>query len=381
MGCAILREKKKTLRTLCKTSRVHTRETALQLGVCGNFNKFHNVVPKDLWTRVRSVCNEIQYFTQWHSVINNYSYESVIPGRELCDKDTDTVVLIHSHHTHRDRRRAIRDTWGRAVQKNTWPNATVTNKVKVGFLFGIRPQGTRGLDLALTTEYNIHRDIIQGSFIESYGNLTLKSLLGLKWVLTYCSHVKYVIKSDDDMFINFPVLLDELARQNMNRSILGNYLSSSKVLRTGKWKADVAGYPFLFFPPYVSGGCYVISGDLVPELYEASKYVRYLNLEDVYITGILVKVIDAKHIRMYGFLFDRRPHVCDVIGRRPPIWTGAGMEAYYQIRLWRSIQTGITGSSCSETAVEQSLKQEDRAWKAKIQERWHQSQLNRALTG
>ncbi len=379
-GVGDIRRKKFHTAKIWKNFRFHTRETALQLGVCGNFSKFHNVVPEDLWKKVRSVCNEIQYFTQWHSVVNNYSYQFVIPARDLCDKDTDTVVLIHSHHTHRDRRRAIRDTWGGAVQKNTWPNATVTNKVKVGFLFGIRPQGTRGLDLALTTEYNIHRDIIQGSFIESYRNLTLKSLLGLKWVVTYCPHVKYVIKCDDDMFINFPLLLDELVRQNMNRSILGNYHYSSNVLRTGKWKADVAGYPFPFFPPYVSGACYVISGDLVPQMYEASKYVRYLNLEDVYITGILAKVIDAKHIRMYGFLFDRRPHACDVIAGDEPIWIGTGMEAYHQIRLWRGIQTGITGS-CSEAAVYQSLDREDRAWTVKIQKRWHQSQLKKALTG
>ncbi len=184
------------------------------------------------------------------------------------------------------------------------------------------------------------------------------------------------------MFINFPLLLDELARQNMNRSILGNYHPKSKVLRTGKWQADVAGYPFPFFPPYVAGACYVISGDLVPELYEASKYVRYLNLEDVYITGILAKMTDATHnrIKIGSFLFERRLHACDVIIGNPPIWTGTGMEAYHQIRLWRSIQTGITGS-CSEAAVERSLRKEDRAWKVKIQKRWHQSQLDKALTG
>ncbi len=350
--------------SLAQHFRLHTLEAALTLGVCGNPQKFRSIVPRDTWRKAHKVCHAVQYFKQWFSIINTqqYSYQFVIPAREICNKDTDTVVLIHSHHGHSDRRTAIRDTWGGAVQRNTWPNATVTNKVKVAFLFGVQAQGT--LDLTLGREADIHGDIIQGSFMESYGNLTLKSLMGLKWVLTYCPQVKYVIKSDDDMFINFPVLLYELRRRDMRNSILGHYRPTTMVQRDDKWREITANFPFVYYPPYVSGASYVISGDLVPELYDASKYVPYLGVEDVYTTGILAKLIGAKHVRIHGdrFLFGRKPHVCDVIGGRPPILTGTGVNASHQIRLWRSIQTGTT-SSCSEAPVERRLEQGGRAGK------------------
>ena len=43
-------------------------------------------------------------------------------------------------------------------------------------------------------EHRLYGDVVQGSFMESYKNLTLKAIMGLKWVTTYCSNAKYVIK-------------------------------------------------------------------------------------------------------------------------------------------------------------------------------------------
>ena len=43
-------------------------------------------------------------------------------------------------------------------------------------------------------EHRLFGDIVQGSFIESYRNLTLKAVMALKWVTTYCTNAKYVIK-------------------------------------------------------------------------------------------------------------------------------------------------------------------------------------------
>ncbi len=47
---------------------------------------------------------------------------------------------------------------------------------------------------AIQEEHQLYGDIVQGSFLESYRNLTLKAVMGLKWVTTYCSNAKYVIK-------------------------------------------------------------------------------------------------------------------------------------------------------------------------------------------
>ena len=37
-------------------------------------------------------------------------------------------------------------------------------------------------------------------------NLTLKSVMGLKWSAIFCPQAKFVLKTDDDIFVNVPLL-------------------------------------------------------------------------------------------------------------------------------------------------------------------------------
>ena len=43
-------------------------------------------------------------------------------------------------------------------------------------------------------------------FQDIYYNLTLKTVMGLKWCSIYCNQAKYVMKTDDDIFVNIPLL-------------------------------------------------------------------------------------------------------------------------------------------------------------------------------
>ena len=43
-------------------------------------------------------------------------------------------------------------------------------------------------------------------FQDSYYNLTLKTVMGLKWVKDHCSQARFVMKTDDDIFVNLPKL-------------------------------------------------------------------------------------------------------------------------------------------------------------------------------
>ena len=43
-------------------------------------------------------------------------------------------------------------------------------------------------------EHKLYGDIVQGSFIENYKNLTLKGIMGLKWVSQHCQEAAFAIK-------------------------------------------------------------------------------------------------------------------------------------------------------------------------------------------
>ena len=59
-----------------------------------------------------------------------------------------------------------------------------------------------GLTLTLQKESSINDDLLQKPFRDSYKTLTTKTLEILRWYLEYCDHVPYLLKTDDDMYIN-----------------------------------------------------------------------------------------------------------------------------------------------------------------------------------
>jgi len=57
---------------------------------------------------------------------------------------------------------------------------------------------------------------VQGNFIDSYKNLTLKAVLGLRWMSQYCSQAPFAIKTDDDTFLNIFEMI-RLMKENANK--------------------------------------------------------------------------------------------------------------------------------------------------------------------
>ena len=194
------------------------------------------------------------------SKVNEFKYKFIINGENICAEDTYMITLVHSWHKYGDRRKAIRETWGSTASGNGWPQANVTSRLRLAFVFGKHPQNN--LNILIGKENEQHADIIQGDFIEDYKNMTLKSLLGLRWVSMYCPQAKFILKSDDDMMVNVPALIDSLTQVDLKRTIIGPYCPHSKVLRRGKWGLTKEQFPFNFYPPYFAGSSYVITTDL-----------------------------------------------------------------------------------------------------------------------
>lgn len=68
------------------------------------------------------------------------------------------------------------------------------------------------LQESLESENDQYHDIVQGSFRDAYRNMTYKHVMSLKWALYFCPRVRYVLKTDDDIFVNTPVLTRALAQ-------------------------------------------------------------------------------------------------------------------------------------------------------------------------
>ena len=65
-----------------------------------------------------------------------------------------------------------------------------------------------------TCVLQVYGDIIQENFVDTYANLSVKSLMMLKWYSQSCSDkALYLMKTDDDMYVNL-VNLYKLVKTN-----------------------------------------------------------------------------------------------------------------------------------------------------------------------
>lgn len=249
-----------------------------------------------------------EYFTLRSSKVNPFIINLSLMS-DICDGMTDLIIIIPSKIQNSRQRHAIRSTW--AMTSSSW--------VKHVFLMGYSVNTSWNENLK--QESKVFNDIIQGNFIDTYYNLTNKILMGLEWSHKYCYNASFILKADDDTFVNTPYLLSVLQDKitiDYRGTIVGNLNKEGKVRRTGVWKVSFQSYPFPHYPNYMFGNTYVISRNIAHRLVKASEYMPYVPIEDAYITGILAKAIrtELQHINGFTYWYDSPPKPCDFVLRK-----------------------------------------------------------------
>ncbi|KAG0719393.1 Beta-1,3-galactosyltransferase 1 [Chionoecetes opilio] len=265
---------------------------------------------------------------------NPHDYHMMINKANLCTNDQKLwlLVVVSSSVPNFLRRRAIRDTWGGAA-------ALAASNAKMVFL--LANSYDANLQKQVVEESRTYGDILQEDFVDSYMNLTLKSVMGLKWTSIYCPQAQYFLKTDDDIFVNVPVLLTYLQESAKTRWITG-CIKQKKAFRPVN---AVPGMPMPpAHPPFVAGAGYVISGDLIKELYEASLVTRPIPVEDVYITAHLARKVNA-HPPIHDARFtcgERVTDDCDLAQG----FTGHHIGPERMYRVWEKLNPNGITSPC-----------------------------------
>ncbi|XP_036452551.1 beta-1,3-galactosyltransferase 2-like [Colossoma macropomum] len=223
------------------------------------------------------------------SILKVEPYNYIINEEDKCqEKDPFLVLLIAVEPQHVQARDAIRQTWG---------NESVAEGLGFVrlFLLGIREGLPNQLQRSIEAESLQYHDIIQQKYIDSYYNLTIKTLMGMHWIAKYCPGASYVMKTDSDMFVNMEYLIQKLLNPSLpqKRKYFTGYLMrgySPNRNKHSKWYMPPELYPSKRYPTFCSGTGYIFSGDLAHLIYRASLSIRRLHLEDVYIGLCLAKL-------------------------------------------------------------------------------------------
>ncbi|XP_064616581.1 lactosylceramide 1,3-N-acetyl-beta-D-glucosaminyltransferase B-like [Liolophura sinensis] len=102
----------------------------------------------------------------------------------------------------------------------------------------------------LTEEPGRYGDILQLFIPDTYRNLPEKILLGFNWVMDSIPRIKYVVKSDDNVYFHLPSVFSVVRNLSVD-VIVGAYNPQSIVSRNIKdeWGVSKGFFPPDYFPP------------------------------------------------------------------------------------------------------------------------------------
>lgn len=209
------------------------------------------------------------------------------------------LVLVHSSPENFAKRNTIRETWG----KND-------NEVKILFVTGATNNSS--IQKKIDMENRSNGDFIQGSFLDAYRNMTYKHVMVLKYAVYHCPHVKYILKTDDDVFVHMPAmknfLTNDLSSYGASKVLFCTIRKNTKALRSyrSKWRVSFSEYPEKYYPTYCPGWTLLYSPDIVFHLYKEAQRTDYFWIDDIHITGILTKKLNIVHTDIEPLVISRQ---------------------------------------------------------------------------
>lgn len=209
-----------------------------------------------------------------------YEYRFTINEPQTCEQEPPFVVLmVQVAPRNRADRDVIRSTWGSE-------SLVLGQDVKLLFLLGMQTgDDAPRVHEQLLSESQEHHDLIQSDFVDSYKNLTIKTMVMLEWLSLYCPNASYAMKIDSDIFLNVENMVKLLLKAPKMNYLTGRVDNSSVVFRDpeSKWYVPEDVLPYSIYPPYPYGLGYIFSLDLPKKLIEASRHVKVFYIEDAYL--------------------------------------------------------------------------------------------------
>ena len=220
-----------------------------------------------------------------------------IPSIVKPDAITDKLfilVLINSaagSEVHYRKRMAIRNTWGKPIGQNQW---------RITFFLGKTNKPLINENRLM--EAKKYGDIIIGDFPDTYRNITQKLMMAFKWAST--QNYEYLLKTDDDVYINIPSLIKWINKQSdPKKPLYAGVLYRANVIRDPSHRHFVSWNDLQQkrYPWYPKGALYVLSSNVVYEMVQIVKRVKIITVDDAYV-GVLASYLGVKPVRLHGFI-------------------------------------------------------------------------------
>ena len=215
------------------------------------------------------------------------------------------VISAAKGEEYRQRRNIIRRTWGSLT---SCEQVRATNNVKIRRLrwklvFVLGKTGPETNDDKLNAEEaKQHNDLLIGNIDDNYVNLIIKCYMAQLWASTF--NAKYTMKADDDVYVRIPGVIEYLADENFPSNFYGGYTRHNEIpvrKLTTKWRISKNSYPEDHWPPFNTGGFYILSTDLLGRLFNYVNIRKPFHLEDTYV-AVAMNHFGVNALRISSFV-------------------------------------------------------------------------------
>eukprot|EP00298_Acanthocystis_sp_HF-20_P009897 c18562_g1_i1.p1 GENE.c18562_g1_i1~~c18562_g1_i1.p1 ORF type:complete len:352 (-),score=109.98 c18562_g1_i1:88-1143(-) len=230
-----------------------------------------------------------------NSTFPNNNSTLIINGKIL-------LVAICSAPNHFEQRQAIRESWGKI--NISFTSSPYTLLFFIGNINKANKTEENDLENKIIAESQSKKDIVRlDSFIESYRNLTRKTLAMIQW--TVKNNFQVMLKVDDDSFVLLDRFYNDIIEYEKERNIIywgkfwgGDDRPVSRAVDS-KFYVSKEEYGNDFFPDYADGPCYALGSDILKHIDSHSEKLKIYSLEDAAI-GIWLKQFPIYTIQLHG---------------------------------------------------------------------------------
>lgn len=185
--------------------------------------------------------NILKYMSDFNSDSKkNENAFSLNPSHKLCYKKNIILLAMVSI--------SIDKFSTRSLIRATWSNRLLVPNLRVIFLVGLSYNMT--LNAKINEEFQLYGDIVRENFLDTYRNLTLKTIMGIRWASKYCENAKYIMKLDDNILLNSYNLVKFLEKKVIKNTFLCKTWQDAAVRRdnTSKFYIPKDVYKFDHYP-------------------------------------------------------------------------------------------------------------------------------------
>lgn len=222
--------------------------------------------PADISDIFESFSNDLNFMTANHKICPKFG------------KDTKLLLAVISAPSHKDHRRHIRRTWGH-----------FSTRKDVSLMFLIGSSSDKSHNRYIDVENDLYDDVIRVNFQDSYDNLTLKTISMLMWADDYCPKASFVLKIEDDVYLNVDRLLNYIEKLDPKERSIHGWVESWKPNRNPKSQNYISYQQYQSDEAikFAKSPAYLLPQQIIKELYEEALNYKYIQIEDVFITGIV----------------------------------------------------------------------------------------------